>query len=497
MDLKKLKSGTDIRGTALPYNDEEVNLTLDAVNALAKAFVVLMKEKNPAANRVAVGRDSRLSGPAISGAVINALTESGCDVLDCGLCSTPSMFVMTVADEVGCDASVMITASHHPSHKNGLKFFFPSGGAESEDIDKIIQYAESGKAVVSGVKGSVSQDDYMEIYCEFLRGKIREALGGEEKPLRGFRFVVDAGNGAGGFYPLRVLAPLGADVDGSQFLEPDGSFPNHIPNPENAVAMQSIRDCTVRNNADLGIIFDTDVDRAAIVASDGEEINRNCLIALISAIILRSRPGATIVTDSVTSDGLKTFIERKGGVHHRFKRGYKNVINEAIRLCSEGTDAPLAIETSGHAALRDNYFLDDGAYLVTEIVIEAARLKKDGATLQELIKDLKRPLEEKEVRLTFRSGVDFKRVGNFIIESLKKIETDGLIVAPDNYEGVRVSVPAQKGWFLVRMSVHDPIMPINIESDKSGGAKEIARILYSYMKEFSEVDSSNLEKAAN
>lgn len=182
----------------------------------------------------------------------------------------------------------------------------------------------------------------MELYCEFLRGKVRSALGGEKKPLSGFKLVVDAGNGAGGFYATRVLKELGANVEGSQFLEPDGSFPNHIPNPENKTAMDAIQSCTVKNHADLGIIFDTDVDRAAIVASNGEEINRNRLIALISAIVLRKYPGATIVTDSVTSDGLKAFIESHGGVHHRFKRGYKNVINEAVRLEKEGVSAPLA-----------------------------------------------------------------------------------------------------------------------------------------------------------
>ena len=237
------------------------------------------------------------------------------------------------------------------------------------------------------------------------------------------------------------------------------------------------------------------MDRAAIVASDGEEINRNRLIALISAIVLRKYPGATIVTDSVTSDGLKTFIESHGGVHHRFKRGYKNVINEAIRLEKQGVSAPLAIETSGHAALKDNYFLDDGAYLVTEIIIEAARLRKEGKTVDELISSLACPLEELEVRLSFPDGVDFKRTGAFIIDNIKKLDVKTLVIAPDNYEGVRVSVPAHKGWFLVRMSVHDPIMPINIESDEKGGAKKIAEILYSYLSAYRDLDSTNLKKA--
>ncbi len=492
-DLKKLKSGTDIRGVALDGFGEDVNLTDDAVKSLIKAFAVLLKEKNPKAKCVAVGRDSRLSGERIAACVTDALTSSGFDVLDCGLCSTPSMFMMTVYESVRADASVMITASHHPSQKNGLKFFFPEGGAGHDDIDKIVDYAENDKELLSEKKGTIVKDDYLELYCDFLRNKIRSALENSDKPLEGFHFVVDAGNGVGGFYAKRVLEILGADISGSQFLEPDGSFPNHIPNPENKVAMQSVCDCTLKNKADLGIIFDTDVDRAAIVSPDGKEINRNRLIALISAVVLRNNPGATIVTDSVTSDGLREFIENHGGKHHRFKRGYRNVIDEAIRLESAGISAPLAIETSGHAALKDNFYLDDGAYLVTELIIEAARLKRHGQTLDSLISELKMPEEELEIRLTFDSSADFKRVGDFIIEEIKKLDISALKIADDNHEGVRVFVPAESGWFLVRMSVHDPIMPINIESDKKGGAKRIARILYEYLKNYDMLVTDNLK----
>ena len=139
--------------------------------------------------------------------------------------------------------------------------------------------------------------------------------------------MVDAGNGAGGFYVDRVLKPLGADTTGSQFLDPDGTFPNHVPNPENKEAMEAICQAVIAHQADLGIIFDTDVDRAAAVDHQGNELNRNRMIALISAIVLQEHPGSTIVTDSITSDGLTQFIEQQlGGKHHRFRRGYKNVI---------------------------------------------------------------------------------------------------------------------------------------------------------------------------
>ena len=489
MDLKQLKSGTDVRGTALGGYGSEVNLTKEAVRAIVDAFGFWLQVR-VSGKTVAVGCDSRLSSPAIKSIAANSLSDAGYTVLDCGLCSTPSMFMMTQFASTKASASIMVTASHHPCDKNGLKFFLPSGGLEGSQIEEILALASRGEKLNAQQKGEIKKGDYMAHYCEFLTGLVQRECG-EEKPLEGMKIVVDAGNGAGAFYVERVLNPLGADTTGSQFLEPDGNFPNHIPNPENRDAMASIARATLNAKADLGIIFDTDVDRAAIVDSSGKEINRNTLIALISAIILKQQPGATIVTDSVTSDGLKEFIESRGGVHHRFKRGYKNVIDEAIRLCNEGVNAPLAIETSGHAALKENYFLDDGAYLVTRIIIEAVKLRREGKPLLSLIDGLKSAREEKEVRLSFKTE-NWKELGNFIIESLKKLKDPRLVVAPDNYEGARVSVPRLKGWFLVRMSVHDPIMPVNIESDVEGGAEAIAAILREYLKAFDGLDLKNL-----
>ena len=222
------------------------------------------------------------------------------------------------------------------------------------------------------------------MYSNILIDKIREEVNSSEnyeRPLEGKKIIVDAGNGAGGFFADKVLAKLGANIEGSQFTEPDGNFPNHIPNPENKQAMNSIKEAVIKNKADLGIIFDTDVDRAAIVSSDGKEINKNALIALISSIVLEENPNSIIVTDSVTSSGLSEFITNLGGFHHRFKRGYKNVINESKRLNEKGNESYLAIETSGHAALKENYFLDDGAYLIAKILIKMAKLKEEETYL--------------------------------------------------------------------------------------------------------------------
>lgn len=492
MDYSSLKSGTDIRGVASSLGGKEVNLTDEAVYDIAAAFVVWYVNKyskSPSELTFAVGHDSRITGENISDKVKQAFTNAGVTVLDCGLSSTPAMFMATV--DLKTDASVEITASHHPFDRNGLKFFTREGGLDSSDLAEIVELANKGEEIICNCAGVVIEVNYMSVYAARLRRMICEAVGKSEadKPLRGYKIVVDAGNGVGGFYACEVLEKLGADISGSRYLEPDGMFPNHIPNPENAEAMASICEAVREAKADLGLIFDTDVDRAGCVDSDGEEINRNRLIALSAYIAASGRKGAVIVTDSVTSDGLKEFIEKSlGGIHYRYRRGYKNVINKAIELNNEGKDCPLAIETSGHAALKENYFLDDGAYLVTKIVIELAK----GTDLNTLLKPLKMPAEEREVRFNIKAK-DFKNYGLEVIKALEEYAATipQYKIADDNREGIRVST--ENGWFLLRLSVHDPVMPMNFESNSVGGVQKDIDALKDFFSKFTELDISALD----
>lgn len=495
---KHFKSGTDIRGVALEgVEGQHVDLTDGVIRSIGGAFVLWLSKKTskaPGELVISVGRDSRLSGERIASALIGILTESGVSVKSVGLASTPAMFMTTVC--AGCDGAVQITASHHPFNRNGLKFFTRSGGLEGSDITAILDLCEAGK-LPDPAKGSVESIDFMKTYCEILKKIIIDGVGEGDRPLEGMKIAVDAGNGAGGFYASGVLEPLGADVSGSQFLDPDGRFPNHVPNPENAEAMDSACRAVLASGSDMGVIFDTDVDRAGCVDHTGKEINRNRLIALASCIALEKYPGGTIVTDSITSSGLKTFIEKDlGGVHLRFKRGYRNVINEALRLNAQGVCSPLAIETSGHAALMDNYFLDDGAYLATQIIVKAAKLKKEGRTLGDLIVNLKEPAESVELRFSITER-DFAAAGNKVLADLEKYSLSrGWALADDSREGVRVSFgPGEgEGWFLLRLSVHDPVMPLNIESDAAGGCRIIAAKLRECLKDAGCLDISALEK---
>ncbi|MEG5041291.1 MULTISPECIES: phosphomannomutase/phosphoglucomutase [unclassified Microcoleus] len=499
----KLQNGSDIRGIALEgVPNEKVNLTPEIATILGKSFVswLVQKVNKPAAElTIAIGRDSRLSGPTLMQAVMEGIASVGATVYDFEMASTPAMFMSTITPGFDCDGAIMLTASHLPFNRNGLKFFTAKGGLQKQDITDILTLAQSNYFEPASSPGKITKHDFISVYANQLVTKIRESVNHPdnfEQPLTGLKIVVDAGNGAGGFYVDKVLKPLGADTTGSQFLEPDGTFPNHVPNPEDKQAMQSICQAVIEHQADFGIIFDTDVDRSAAVDGVAKELNRNRLIALISAIVLKEHPGSTIVTDSITSDGLTQFIEQDlKGIHHRFKRGYKNVIDESIRLNEAGQESWLAIETSGHGALKENYFLDDGAYLVSKLLIELAKSKLANQSLPDLIATLKEPEESAEFRI--KLGVDdFKAHGERVIEQLQEFvstQADWKIV-PNNYEGLRISCTSasESGWFLLRLSLHDPVMPLNVESNVKGGVARIVDRLLTFFQTTESLDLSAL-----
>lgn len=491
---KKLKSGTDIRGVAVATEGSPVQLDDLAVFDLTCGFCEwLLKKGVDPSGKIAVGHDSRISSEQIKKQVISALCAYSFGVYDCSLASTPAMFMTTV--DLDCVAAIQITASHHPFDRNGLKFFTRNGGLDSEDLDAVIENTAT-LTMPKTHSFRIEKTDFMSVYSKRLRDMICREVNAKnyERPLEGYKIVVDAGNGVGGFYATEVLEKLGANITGSQFLEPDGMFPNHAPNPENKEAMKSISDAVIKNHADLGVIFDTDVDRASCVDENGTEINRNRLVALASIIALEGNEGGTIVTDSVTSTGLTDFINNTlGGVHYRYKRGYRNVINEQLKLNEEGVNCPLAIETSGHAAFRENYYLDDGAYLITKIVIKMAQMGKEGKKLESLIEKLRDPAEAAELRLKIQCE-NFRDYGNNVISELETYskKQSGWRVADDNREGIRVFLDKGHGdgWFLLRLSVHDPIMPLNIESDSVGGTKKIAKEIIGFLKNYDELDSN-------
>lgn len=480
----KLQNGSDIRGIAIDSENGKADLHPEEARSITAAYTAFLAEKtgkSPEDLRIGVGHDSRLSAMSLTQAALEGFTIAGATAYNCGLVSTPAMFLSTVLEDSDFDGALMITASHMPSDRNGLKFFTKDGGLEHEDIEKILTLA------ASDIKREACEDnaepfDLVSLYCDHLKDIIKKEVASDDydHPLKGLHIVVDAGNGAAGFFATRILEALGAEIAGSQFLEPDGRFPNHIPNPEDGEAMASVKAATLAAKADLGVIFDCDGDRGAVVLDDGEEANRNTLIALLAAILVKDALGATIVTDSVTSDELTVFLEGLGLKHLRFKRGYKNVIDKGIALNAAGEACPLAIETSGHGALKENFFSDDGAYLAVKIICEMARMRKDGAKIQDLIANLKQPADAREIRFNILDE-DFKAYGKGVFEAFTAFaeKTEGFSLVVPNYEGVRVSVktPKVNGWVLLRMSLHEPKMPMNLESTEEGGTEEILNYL--------------------
>lgn len=501
IDLLSLQNGSDIRGFALDTDQKKKNLNKETISLIGKGLINWWSSTNGkklTETVITIGHDSRLTGPAIKEWLTEVFIEAGGTVIDAGMATTPALFMSTQYDSFKSDIGIMITASHLPMEYNGLKFFTDQGGLEHDDIESILKSAEQPIALSSNSqKGSVEYKDLLSVYAADLVNKICQFLDVSEsdQPLSHRKIIVDAGNGAGGFFAEKVLEPLGADTEGSQFLDPDGAFPNHEPNPDNKEAMKSISEAVIKHKADLGIIFDTDVDRSAIVDKQGKSINRNNLIGLIGAIILEENPGTTIVTNSPVSDHLITFIEEKNGKVDRYISGYRNVINRGIELNNKGTDCALAIETSGHAAIRENYFLDDGAYLAAKIIAKEATLSKEGKSVTHLIENLKQPEETEEVRFVIETPAYYE-MGQDILDrfALWIRENEGFSLVEDNLEGIRsqISSPYGKGWLLLRMSLHEPKLVLQIENDVEGMIPLIKEKMKPFFYSIEDLNTSKL-----
>lgn len=499
---KQFKSGSDIRGIA-SGDTRKINLTNGVVEKIALSFAVWISNNTWTEYNdmtIAIGNDSRISSIRLKTAIITALTSIGIRVYDCSLTSTPAMLM--AVSSLTCTASLQITASHHPVDRNGIKFFTKSGPLSAENIDEILNIAQSNDFPPISYKiGEVKSINIMNYYCEKIRNIITSSIDSTEDtefPLKGLKIAVDAGNGAGGFFVKDILNPLGADTSGSVFLEPDGNFPNHIPNPEDQSAIAALSNAVLESKSDIGIIFDTDVDRVGIVDRNGQMINKNKLIAFTSAIILEDNPGATIVTDSVTSDNLHEYIQSLGGVQFRYKRGYRNVIEYAQRMNESGVNCPLAIESSGHAALKENSFIDDGAYLAAKIIAKYVKMKSQNISIDDMLKGFVDAKEQIEIRITIN---DSKVISSSrkVLTSFKKYisEIKSSQLEKNNFEGVRATFKArwQEGWCILRKSVHDPVLVLNIESYVNNGAMAILNSLIPFFEKFQfiEMDEINAQ----
>ncbi|KAG8075749.1 hypothetical protein GUJ93_ZPchr0006g42465 [Zizania palustris] len=528
--IRRLQNGPDVRGVALEgETGRPVDITPLAVEVIAESFGEWLRvelQLDGGEVRVSVGRDPRLSGPRLSAALFAGLARAGCSVFDMGLATTPACFMSTILPRFSYDASIMMTASHLPYTRNGLKFFTKRGGLTSGEVEGICDRAAwkyvarkmaLGGGGVRGTPPVVMRVDVMSAYAQHLRDIIKERVAHPthyDTPLKGFKVIVNAGNGCAGFFTWDVLEKLGADTMGSLHLEPDGRFPNHMPNPEDPTAMSLTRGAVLDHGADLGVVFDTDVDRSGVVDATGAAINGDRLIALISAIALDEHPGTAIVTDARTSDGLTRFIEARGGRHCLYRVGYRNVIDKGVQLNADGVETHVMMETSGHGALKENYFLDDGAYVAVKIIIEMVRMRLGGleGSVGSLIMDLEEPAESVLLRMnilgepkyakqrgiqaveTFKNYIQEGRLngwalddcGDFSVSQGCLVDTSDHPIDVDAYMYRAKFVDEFKGnklgWVHIRQSVHNPNIALNMQSSIPGGCKSMARdLLHRYL----------------
>lgn len=491
---------------------EPVTLTAGVCASVARAFATWLRGQSDcrAINgaeqgrhlRVAVGHDCRLTSPELAQALANATREAGCDVMMCGVCSTPAMLASTVMDEVAADGALMVTGSHLPFNRNGLKLFAHGHEVDADELTVILSHT-SDPAAPAPQPGVEHVCNMLSHYSSRLR-RLAEQQGpsagegeGERRgPLSGLRVVVDAANGVGGFFVSRVLRPLGCDTTGSQCLIPDGRFPNHPANPEDYEALRALSQRVVEVGADMGILFDSDCDRVGFVGNHGRSITRNEFVAMASRLALEEHPGSTVVTDSITSTGLTEFIEGAlGGHHRRYQRGYRKVIGEAERLNRAGGSCWLAAETSGHAAFRENGFADDGAWFAVKVLLRLCRLKGEGRELYSLVEDLPHPASHGEWRLAL-TGSDYSSAADAVMRGLAQFVSQmaAWTLDRDNEEGLRVEChdDNEKGWFLLRLSLHSSELVLNAESELSTGVADILATLKRYLLTCRELDLSSL-----
>jgi phosphomannomutase len=352
----------DIRGI--------VGKTVDEAFAehLGRAFgteAVAAKEK-----AVAVGRDGRLSGPALSAALIRGLASTGLDVVDLGPVTTPMLYyVAATREQHGCRSGIQVTGSHNPKDYNGFKMVLASRAIYGDDIQRLRQRIE--------------QDDYatgrgrtakMDIGAEYA-----QRIAGDCKLARRMKVVVDCGNGIPGASAPGILRALGCEVV-ELYSEVDGNFPNHHPDPskpENLVELiQAVRD----TGAELGLAFDGDGDRLGVVTTSGQIIYPDRQLMLFAADILKRQRGATVIYDVKCTQRLAPVIAAAGGKPLMWKTGH-SLIKAKLRE----TGAPIAGEMSGHIFFKERWYgFDDATYTAARLLEILSRERDPSAVLEAL-----------------------------------------------------------------------------------------------------------------
>jgi phosphomannomutase len=427
LDPKVFKA-YDVRGL---YPDE---LDEEGAYATARAFV---EQFEP--SRIAVGRDMRLSSPTMAQAVIEGASAAGADVLDLGLVGT-EMVYFAVGD-LGLDGGVMVTASHNPKDYTGMKIVragaLPVGG-DSGLLD-VRDRATSGAWHQTGPAGTVSEYDIWPAYVERVLALV------DVSAIRPLRVVVDAANGMAGTMLPPILEQLPIEAVRCYF-EPDGSFPNHEPNPLLPENREFIVRKTLEEGADFGVAFDGDADRCFFVDDTGEFVAGDFATALFAEGLLEKEPGAKVIYDVRASWAVPDTIERAGGVPLVSRVGHA-----FIKLRMREEHAAFAGEVSGHYYFRDFSQADSG---VIPFLVMLERVSKAGVKLSELL----RPFRERYF-ITGELNTPVADVPGKLAELEQRFGSEGTVSHLDG-----LSVEAADWHFNVRPSNTEPLLRLNLEA---------------------------------
>ena len=321
---------------------------------------------------VAVGRDGRLSGPALSAALIRGLVAAGVRVIDVGVCTTPMLYF---AASTLCASGIQVTGSHNPKDYNGFKMVLDGRAIYGEDIQQLQQIMrEENWHLQNG--GGVQSQDVLAAYSQRIVGDVRLA--------RPMTIVVDSGNGIAGASAPGIFRALGCQVI-ELFSEVDGAFPNHHPDPSKPENLQDLVRALRETNAELGLAFDGDGDRLGIVTQSGQNIFPDRQMQLLAQDVLTRVPGGTIVFDVKCSQRLAPAIEAAGGQPLMYKTGHSLIKAQMRAIEAAGGQAPLGGEMSGHIFFKERWFgFDDGTYAGCRLLEILSRHADPSAVLEAL-----------------------------------------------------------------------------------------------------------------
>ncbi len=452
----------DIRGVASDHTGKAVQLTPDVARLVGQALGTYLPEQF-ATERVFVGSDNRTTSPALKQAMIEGLLSTGMDVTDIGEVLTPTTY-FAAASYGDKGAGVMITGSHLTTEFNGIKMAYGRLALADSQIQDLLKIIQSG-AFKQGV-GTLSRD-YDTIHRHMA------AIGSKVQMARKLKVVLDAGNGLSGTYIPPLLEKLGLEVVGL-YLEPDGTFPNHLPNPEDPEMTKDLEAKVLEVGADVGLAFDGDSDRCGFIDNHGHHIAADRLLALLARDLLTRHKGAAIVFDVKASQALPDEIKKYGGVPVMWKAGHSLMKQKMNEIGS-----PLGGEVSGHIFIGEDYFGFDDAPLVALKALEI--FAKSEQTVAEIFDAIPKLVATPEIILSAPDDVKFGII-NAISAALAK---DHEVITVDGARAI-----FEHGWGLVRASNTQPAITLRFEAYTKEQLVSYMQLFKAQLDQYPQIDQT-------